>query len=98
MEEKRSHPRVQVEIGVSCARKAGPPISGTVKDVSMGGMFIESAETVPFGTELSIAATITGIELTLPATVRWAKPEGFGVQFGLLGARETHTIAKLFGR
>lgn len=95
MVEKRSHPRVHVEIRVSCERQAGPPIDGIARDVSMGGMFIESTESVPFGTELSIAANLVGIDLKLPGTVRWAKPGGFGVQFGLLGARETHTIAKL---
>ncbi len=31
----------------------------------------------------------------VPAVVRWSKSDGFGVQFGLLGAVETHLIAKL---
>lgn len=95
MQDKRVHPRVQVDISVSCERKDGPPVSGVVKDVSMGGMFVESSESLAFGTELSIAMKIAGTDLKLPGTVRWAKPGGFGVQFGLMGARETHTIAKL---
>ena len=32
----------------------------------------------------------------LPGVVRWLKPGGFGVQFGLLGARDTHAISELF--
>jgi type IV pilus assembly protein PilZ len=64
--------------------------------MSLGGTFIESAESPPFGTELSIGVKISGVDLKLAGTVRWAKPGGFGVQFGLLGARETHTIAQLF--
>jgi len=34
----------------------------------------------------------TKTDLRLPGVVRWAKPNGFGVQFGSLGARETHAI------
>ena len=95
MQDKRVHPRVHVELDVSCERKGGPPVAGIAKDVSMGGMFIESSESVAFGTELSIAIKLSGMAVVLPGTVRWAKPDGFGVQFGLLGAKETHAIAKL---
>ncbi len=80
---------------MSCERKDGPPVGGVVRDMSMGGMFVETAESLPFGTELSIAMKVSGTDLKVPGTVRWAKPGGFGVQFGLLGARETHAIAKL---
>jgi hypothetical protein len=32
----------------------------------------------------------------LPAVVRWSRAgEGMGLQFGLLGARETHAITEL---
>jgi hypothetical protein len=41
---------------------------------------------------------ISGVDLKLPGTVRWAKPGGLGIQFGLLGARETHSIAQLLKR
>lgn len=95
MIDKRVHPRVTVELEVTCERKDGPPIGGVAKDVSMGGMFIESSESPAFGTQVTIAAKLAGADLKLPGTVRWGKPGGFGVQFGLLGARETVTIAKL---
>jgi hypothetical protein len=36
--------------------------------------------------------------MKLPAVVRWNKPGGFGVQFGLLGAKETHSLAQLLKR
>jgi len=61
--------------------------------VSLGGMFIEAAETPAFGTQLTIVTRLGGMDAKLPGVVRWAKPGGFGVQFGLLGARETHAIA-----
>jgi len=70
------------------------------KDISIGGMFVQSTEVVPFGTEVTIVARFVGTkaDLRLPGIVRWAKPDGFGVQFGSLGARETHAISELLKR
>jgi type IV pilus assembly protein PilZ len=95
LQDKRVHRRVLVELEVSCVQKEGDPVSGLAKDVSMGGMFIESVESLAFNTQVTIHVRVSGFDLALPGTVRWAKPGGFGVQFGLLGARETHAIAKL---
>ena len=33
--------------------------------------------------------------MVLPAIVRWTSPVGMGVQFGLLGVRETHAITEI---
>lgn len=100
MQDKRSHPRVVVDTPVSCERRDASAFTGMAKDISIGGMFIESSETLPFGTELSIVGRFPGTkaDLKLPAIVRWAKPTGFGVQFQALGARETHAISELLKR
>jgi type IV pilus assembly protein PilZ len=84
-------------MAVSCERRDAPAVQGTARDIGIGGVFIESSETLPFGTEVIVVGRLpgTGIELRLPGVVRWAKPDGFGVQFGLLGARETHAISAL---
>lgn len=97
MQEKRVHPRASVDIALTCELKDRPALSGVAKDLSVGGMFIESAETLPFGTQITIVMRIPGMDADsrLPAVVRWAKPGGFGVQFGLLGARETHALTRL---
>jgi hypothetical protein len=60
-------------------------------------MYLESATSPAFGTELTIVGTRPGAkkDLRLPAVVRWNKPGGFGVQFGLLGALETHVLSEL---
>ena len=34
-------------------------------------------------------------EVAIDAVVRWAKPAGMGVQFGRMGARETHALTLL---
>ncbi len=100
MQDKRTHPRVTIETAVSCERQDGAPLSGMAKDISIGGMFIEAQEILAFGVEITIVGRLPGTkaELRLPAIVRWAKPDGFGVQFGSLGARETHAISELFKR
>ncbi|HET7545305.1 MAG TPA: PilZ domain-containing protein [Polyangiaceae bacterium] len=100
MEDKRVHPRVVVNTPVSCELKNGAGFTGMAKDISIGGMFVESTEVVPFGTELTIVGHFAGTkaDLRLPGVVRWAKPDGFGVQFGSLGARETHAISQLLKR
>ncbi len=97
MQEKRQHPRAMVNLDLTCESKDHSPVAGVAKDISIGGMFIESEGTLPFGTNVTILMTIPGIgsESRLPAVVRWSKPGGFGVQFGLLGARETHAITRL---
>jgi Tfp pilus assembly protein PilZ len=97
VQDKRSHPRVSVAIRVTCEPKNGSPFVGVAKDISIGGMFVEAAEQPPFGTEVTIVARLPGMknEARLPGVIRWSKPGGLGVQFGLLGARETHAISEL---
>ena len=100
MQDKRVHPRVNVDTPVSCQPREGAPLLGMAKDISIGGMFIEATGTLPFGTEVTIVGRFPGMkaELRLPGIVRWAKPSGFGVQFGSLGARDTHAISELLKR
>ena len=97
MDDKRSHPRVPINATFTCEPKGGSPFQAEGKDVSVGGMYFESAHSPPFGTELTIVGPLPGAkkDLRLPAVVRWTKPGGFGVQFGLLGALETHVLSEL---
>ena len=66
----------------------------------MGGMYVESDHGVVFGESLTLQLTLSGARaaMTLPAVVRWTDPRGFGLQFGLLGARETHAISQQIRR
>jgi len=98
--EKRVHPRAAIELVVSCERRGAPAIAGTARDIGLGGIFVESSESLAFGTEVVIVTHLggTGAPVRLPGVVRWTKVNGFGVQFGLLGARETHLISLLFKR
>jgi hypothetical protein len=97
VQEKRSHARAPTNVEVTCRTGAGDLISGIARDISIGGMFIESEEVPVFGTQLTIECQLPGASQLsqLPAVVRWSNVGGFGIQFGLLGARETHLITKL---
>jgi type IV pilus assembly protein PilZ len=95
--DKRQYKRVSVKILVLCELEGAPVINGLATNLSLGGSRIESAEVPAFGSQLTIVARIPGEkELSrLPGTVRWTAPSSFGVQFGLLGAKDTYRIANL---
>ena len=95
--EKREHRRIPLDVKVCCeVEGAEGPVIGTGKDLSLGGMFIESANSPSFGTKMTVRVALPAQEneLRLPAVVRWCNDGGFGVQFGLLGARETFAITR----
>ncbi len=61
-------------------------------------MYVQTPQPLPFGMDLVVHVTLPGmkIPLAMPAVVRWTRPgEGMGIQFGLIGARETHAITEL---
>ncbi|MBX3229587.1 MAG: PilZ domain-containing protein [Labilithrix sp.] len=99
--EKRRHARASIDLPVLFAIKgANGHGQGIGKDISIGGMFIETDETATFGADVVVRVrlrTPTGGEqdFDLPGVVRWVKNGGMGVQFGLLGALETHAITEL---
>lgn len=97
MEEKRLHARVPLDVTLTCEVKGGAAFEVWGKDISVGGMYLEASEQPLFGTEVTMVGRLPGAkkDVRLPGVVRWTKPGGFGVQFGLLGALETHVISEL---
>ena len=96
MTEQRKHHRVPVSFKVTCILDEANKFEGMARDLSVGGLFVESDRSLAFGTSLTIVATgLATRELRLPSVVRWAEAGGFGVQFGLLGAYATHVIVDL---
>jgi len=98
--DKRSHPRVSLDTTVTCELPDGAQVEGRCKDISIGGMFVITSASVPFASDLKIRIRLPGTrhDFVLPGVVRWTNPDGIGVQFGLLGARETHAISELLRR
>ncbi len=75
----------------------GREIVGVATDLGLGGMFVKASESLPYAAEVRIlfSRSEIGIDLCLPAVVRWVINDGFGLQFGRLGARETRALVLL---
>lgn len=96
MTEQRRHHRIPIRLGVTCIPGDGEPFEGAVKDISVGGMFIHAERKPTFGSLVTLVLEgVVARQLRLPAVVRWSDKDGFGVQFGLLGAYATHAIVDL---
>ncbi len=71
--ERRSSLRVDVEVGVKIRWPDGSTSSSTVvRNISLGGVFIEMDEPLSFGAEL-------GLEISLPVPPRLIRCKGFVV-------------------
>jgi type IV pilus assembly protein PilZ len=99
--EKRRYTRAPIDLPVVFSVKgSGGSGDGIGKDISLGGIFIETETPAAFGAELTVrvrlrTATDADRDFDLPGVVRWVRSGGMGVQFGLLGALETHAITEL---
>ncbi|MGH7296513.1 MAG: PilZ domain-containing protein [Polyangiaceae bacterium] len=98
MVELRRYQRAPIDVPVEFAAKgATARAAGRAKDISLGGMFLETSTPLAFGADLVVHVTMPGqkTSFAIPAVVRWLGGGGMGVQFGLIGARETHAITEL---
>jgi type IV pilus assembly protein PilZ len=78
------------------AKGAKERVGGRAKDISLGGMFLETTSPLGHNAALVVYVHLPGEKapFALPGIVRWTRPDGMGIQFDLLGARETHAIAE----
>jgi Tfp pilus assembly protein PilZ len=96
--EQRRYARAPVNSPASFSIKGKPEKrDGLCKDISIGGMFVETDAPAAFGADVVIHVALPGARdaLALPGVVRWIRDGGMGVQFGLLGAVETHIITEI---
>jgi len=96
--ELRRFSRVPIDRSVVFAQKGDDVFSdGLATDISLGGMFIATEFPATFGAEITVHVALSDDtpELVLPAIVRWTRPDGMGVQFQLIGARETFAITEV---
>jgi type IV pilus assembly protein PilZ len=99
MTELRRHARTPLGHAVDFATKGldfALRMDGVANDISLGGMFILTDFPTRIGEDLIVYLTLPGgkYEMALPAIVRWTRDDGMGVQFGQLGARDTHAIVE----
>jgi hypothetical protein len=96
--EKRAHSRVRFQAEVTCTTEGGALVAGVTRDLSVGGAFVESDDIPAFGSKVTLVLSLPGpMQIQASGIVRWTKPDGFGVQFFPLGAKETYQLAKLMG-
>jgi PilZ domain len=99
--EKRRFARAPIDMPVLFAVKGGAQSTpGIGKDISIGGMFVQTQAPASFGSEVVVRVRLRtpsngDQSFDLPGVVRWVRSGGMGVQFGLLGAVETHAITEL---
>lgn len=92
--EQRKNTRKNFQTSVSvifdCTK-----IDCTSKDISIGGMFVISNCFPQVGTEVDVTLSINDEEYKIPSVIRWRNQNGFGLQFGLIGAKLTHAINQI---
>jgi len=99
--EQRRYARAPIDAPLTFSLKGTSEwLDGVGKDIAIGGMSIETAANVPFGAELEISVQLPGDDeiFLMPGRVRWVSGGRIGVQFGLLGVRETHVITEIARR
>jgi len=77
----------------------GGTLTAQSLDISLGGTSIgvtDAAERPELGASVRLAFELPTLgAVTLPAFVRWVRGDSVGLQFGLIGARETHVIGRI---
>lgn len=94
--EHRRHLELSMRFRIP-AEDGDETVHARARNISVGGMFIETDQPLPFGAEVTVEIALPDLpELArIACTVRWTSAEGMGVQFGVMGARETHGLVKL---
>lgn len=98
MVELRRFQRTPIDLEVEFETKGSNERRiGRATDVSLGGMFVRVASPPAFSTEVVLYFRVRGHRglQAIPGVVRWTGNDGMGVQFGLLGARETFALTEL---
>ncbi|MAQ16761.1 MAG: hypothetical protein CMN30_18455 [Sandaracinus sp.] len=94
---RRVHERYDCDLPVTVVTGEGE-LETRATNVSLGGMYLITAEQVPFGTTVKVRFRVPSLkdDALIEAVVRWAKPDGFGVQFGRLRALEVWALNQYF--
>jgi type IV pilus assembly protein PilZ len=97
VQEQRRHFRKSANYAVEFGVSGGQKLPGVCRDFSLGGMHIQTAHPAPFGANVTVYLKLKGSQTVsaLPGIVRWVKADEMGVQFGLIGARETYALTEM---
>lgn len=70
---------------------------GTATNISVGGVFVATDAPAAFGATIMVELDLPNAAdpLCITSFVRWTNADGMGLQFDLMGARETHALTEL---
>ena len=102
MEHRRSDRRYDRRVPIDFAHE-GSSFSAHTRNISLGGVFIETDHTLPFGAKISLRFKVpTQTDLIeVEGQVRWLEMDegrlrGLGVRFEGLRARDVWALNKFF--
>lgn len=102
MEHRRSDRRYERRVAISIAHD-GESFSAYTRNISLGGVFVESDRSLPFGARVSLDFRIPtqGEAVLVDGQVRWLEMEeghvrGIGIRFEGLRARDVWALNKFF--
>jgi len=91
--DQRLHPRIPCAI-VTGYRALNRSYKDTIKNISLGGAFIESTHHLPVNLEIDQHFFFPNFEIPIRSNskVIWAAPIGFGVQFEIVAESKSKTV------
>ena len=94
---RRLHERIELRLEVE-VEHGSRRFDATTRNISLGGMYIVTGETLKLGDALRLRFQLPELErpTECEAAVRWQGPDGYGVQFGSLRALDVWGINQLF--
>jgi type IV pilus assembly protein PilZ len=95
--DNRQHPRKAIHPTVAFQVGDGPRENAHCRDISLGGAFLETTRKIPYETRVKVFVYLPALkaETMVESVVRWSTPDGMGVQFGVMGGRETSALIEL---
>lgn len=103
-QKQRVHARFDVRLKVRFQYE-GKDIEGESRNLSIGGMFVETTVPIPYGTPLKVSFQIPthNQEITTNSSVCWVERNGtvvigLGLKFGALRAIEVWALNQFFAQ
>ncbi len=95
--ENRWHPRYQCKGSASVKQQGVPyPVHAEVKDISLGGIYLEMSTPLVVGAAITVMVNIQGISFEAAGVVRTSYPlVGMGIAFNNLSPQNQEKIAKM---
>jgi hypothetical protein len=97
-ENQRRQTRYDRKIEVNVALGGGEGKVAFSRNISLGGIYLESADRPALGSRAQLKFRIPTQKdaIEVGGTVRWVDSAGFGVQFDGLRARDVYALGKYF--